>query len=113
MEGQPKLEQLGQEAKQESVKEIELARVLDEVRAKGLEAPGVRELVVRWKIEQEKKTASRDAIILNINIAQIYVAAGDRQGALESLEDARRQAFQEDESELTETIENMMAGIEM
>ena len=113
MEGIPKPIQ---EVEQESVAKIEKAQVWEALRTKGLEAPGVRELVEQWTIQQEERVAkgtSRDAIILNIDRADLYIAVGDRIGALECLEDARRQAFQENENELTETIEDMMAGIEM
>lgn len=112
MEGPPKIEQkIGQESA-----EITKAQVWEALRTKGLEAPGVRELVEQWTIQQEQlvaKGTSRDAIILNINRADLYIAVGDKTGALECLEDARRQAFQENESELIETIEDKMAGIEM
>ena len=96
--------------------EITKVQVWEELRARGLEAPGNRGLVEKWTIQQEEKVVrgtSRDAIILNVNRGDLYVAAGDRPGALGCLEDARRQDFQENDDDLGEIIEDKMDGIEM
>jgi hypothetical protein len=77
-------------------------------------SPHAMDLVCAWTEQQEKLVAtSRDAIILNISRADLYVAAGDREGAIDCLNDALYQARQEGENLLCKQIEERIVDIVM
>jgi hypothetical protein len=84
---------------------IEKGKVLEMLRTNGFDHPETRELVIKWTEQQEALVVtSRDAIVLNIERTDLYLAAGDKDGAIECLEDALTQADQENEKELQDQI---------
>ncbi len=95
---------------------IDKSEVMDEIKTKGIEGPGVRELIEQWTIQQEKIAeefgTSESSINLNIDRADLYLATGDKEGALEALEDARLHAHQEGNLELYNKIMIRMDEIE-
>ena len=103
-----------QPPKPETGKEkIEKEKVLELLRTRGMEDSEAREAVMQWTLEREASViTSRDAIVFNIERADLYRAAGDIQGALECLEDARMQAHQEQEGGLFADIEKKMDELE-
>lgn len=96
---------------------IEKGKVLEMLRANGFEHPETREMVIKWTEQQEalveKENTSRAGILFNIDRADLYVAVGDTNGALECLEDARMQAHQENEEEIYNQIMKKMDAIEV
>jgi len=86
------------------------------LRENGFEHPETRDLVIKWTEQQEalvtKENTSRASIVFNIERADLYLAVGDKEGALECLEDARMQSYQENESELYKQIMKKMDEIE-
>jgi len=97
-------------------KKIEKETVLEILRTKGPEDPETKVLVERWTAQQEdiatKENTGRAAITLNIERADLYLAVGDIEGALDCLEDARMQAYQENEKELYDQIMKRMDELE-
>ncbi len=97
-------------------KRIEKLEVIGLIKECGLNDPAVMELVQAWTTQQEEQVTSEDTpaatIRLNIERADLYIAAGDKQGALEVLDDARFQAQQESEDDLYRAIEERMSEIE-
>ena len=95
---------------------IDKSEVVNEIKTKGIEGLGVKELVERWTIEQEKNVeqvgTAEASINFNIDRADLYLATGDKEGALEALEDARLQAYQEGNIELYNKIMTRMDEIE-
>lgn len=94
---------------QEGMQEkMEKEDVLEILRSKGLGDPEAMEMVMKWTMEQEelvtKENTSRAAIVFNIERSDLYIAAGDMEGAIDCLEDALTQAFQEDEKELYDQV---------
>lgn len=98
-----------------SQEKIEKGKVLEMLRANGLEHPETKEMVMRWTEQQEasveKENTSRAGIIFNER-TDLYLAVGDMSGALENLEDARMQVHQENDIELYEKIMKKMDEIE-
>jgi len=99
-----------------SQEKIEKEKVLEMLRANGFEHPETREMVIKWTEQQEtlatKENTGRATIIFNIERSDLYLAVGDKEGALECLEDARTQAHQENETELYDQIMKKMDEIE-
>ena len=97
-------------------KKIEKQEVLERLRLTGMENEETMALVLKWRAEREeevmKENTPKATIILNIEMADLYVAAGDKDGALESLQDAHYQAIQENETELQERIATKIQEIE-
>lgn len=95
---------------------IEKQRVLEALRAKGLEDPETKALVIKWTEEQEeivaRENTPRATIVFNIERADLYLAAGDVEGELECLEDALYQAEQEGETELALQIAKKIEEIQ-
>jgi hypothetical protein len=95
---------------------IEKATVLDLLRAKGFEDGEAKEAVMRWTEQREAEVnainTSRAAIEFNIERAELYIAVGDKEGALDCLHDARMQAHQENEGALYADILEKMDEIE-
>lgn len=90
-------------------REVAKSEVIDAIRAKGITDPDVMNLVIRWTEQEEEKVArentSKAAIMLNIERVDLYVEAGDIDGAIQCLEQARYQAEQEREEGLLKEIE--------
>lgn len=104
-------------SKQENgAEKIEKEKVLEMLRTNGFKHSETRDMVIRWTEQQEalveKENTSRAGIVFNIERADLYTAAGDIDGALDCLEDARLQAHQENEEELYNQIMRKMADIE-
>jgi hypothetical protein len=75
-------------------------------------SPRAMELVNTWTKQQEALVVtSKDAIVLNLSRADLYVAAGDLKGALECLQDALYQAVQEGEDLLCKQIKGEIAKL--
>ncbi|MBI5401188.1 MAG: hypothetical protein HZB12_03700 [Candidatus Yonathbacteria bacterium] len=95
---------------------IEKENVLEMLRANGFEHPETRDLVIKWTEKQEalvtKENTSKATIVFNIERSDLYLATRDKEGALECLEDARTQAYQENEMELYDQIIKMMDEVE-
>ncbi|MCC7160139.1 hypothetical protein IT399_00200 [Candidatus Nomurabacteria bacterium] len=83
---------------------IQKNEVLELLKTKGIENPEVKKLVVQWTIQQEEFATQEGTttafINFNIDRADLYLAIGDIEGALDALDDARRQAYQENEIEI-------------
>jgi hypothetical protein len=105
MESEPNLE-----------RRIEKSELTELIKGRGLTDPAVMELVQAWTTQQEEQVTGEDTpaatIRLNIERADLYLAAGDKQGALEVLDDARFQAHQENEDDLYRETEEKMSEIE-
>lgn len=99
-----------------SQEKIEKGKVLEMLRVNGFEHPETRDMVMRWTEQQEasveNENTSRAGIVFNIERADLYLAVGDIDGALENLEDARTQALQENDAELYEQIMKKMGEID-
>ncbi|MEK7187330.1 MAG: hypothetical protein AAB691_00600 [Patescibacteria group bacterium] len=102
-------------------RKVEKGEVIAAIRERGLGDPQVRELVSEWTLQQEERihgaglkgeNVVQARIIFDIDRADLYVAAGDREGALAALEDARLQAHQENEMELYAEIMQKMDELE-
>lgn len=110
------LEKLETILRENSQEEVGKEKVLEMLLANGTDDPETRELVIRWTEQQEalvaKENTSRAAIVFNVERADLYVAAGDINEALECLEDARTQAHQENEAELYVQIMKKMDDLE-
>ncbi len=87
---------------------IEKAKVMELLRAKGLEDPEANAAVMQWTAQREEEVmqenTSRAAIVFNVERADLYIAAGDTEGALDCLWDARTQALQENDAEMAALI---------
>ncbi len=86
--------------------EEQLVRLLKE---KGVENPEVRNSLVSWTLEQEKRVEQSDdyrleQIKLNLLRADVYRKAGYMKEALENLQDALTQAWNEHREKLYQTI---------
>lgn len=104
MEGPPKHEK------------VEKKRILEMLRDRGPQDPETMEAVFQWTQQREalavQDGTSRGHILFEIERADLYIAAGDIDGALECLDDARFQAQQENEPELYGQIMQRMDEIE-
>ncbi len=84
---------------------IEKPILLDIIKTYGLGYIRTKEVILKWTEQKEKEVVtSRDAILLNIERTDLYLAGGDTEGAIENLEDALTQADQENEIELQDQI---------
>ena len=87
---------------------IKKEKVLEMLRTNGPDHPETRELVMRWTVQREievrKENTSRATIIFNIERSDLYIAGGDKNGAIECLEDALTQAVHENEKGLEKQI---------
>ncbi len=105
MEGEPTSERL-----------IDKSEVLETLRVKGFDDPETLALVTKWTIQQEavvtEAGTSKATIEFNISRADLYVAGGDVDGAFECLEEARLQAYSENETELYGQIMAKMDELE-
>jgi len=94
------------------IEKIEVIRLLKE---RGLDNPQTRELLMEWTIEQEIEVEIKNNPAAQINFTidrtEMYLAIGDIEGALDTLDDARRQALQENETDLYNKIMNKMGEI--
>ena len=92
----------------ESFPNLEKKTVLEMLKANGFDHPETKELVMKWIEQREREVeienTSRAAIVFNIERTDLYIAMGDREGAIQNLEDALGQADSEDEKELQEEI---------
>lgn len=97
-------------------KKIEKAEIVEMLKTKGLDDPEVKELVIKWTMEQETLATQvgtvEASITFNIDRSDLYLAVGDIDGALEALEDARLQAHSEGQMELYNQIMTKMDEIE-
>lgn len=99
-----------------SQEKIEKGKVLELLRVNGYEHPETKEAVIRWTEQQEalvtKENTSHARITFEIERADLYIAAGDIDGALDCLEDARVQVHYENETELYDLIMKKMDEVE-
>ena len=97
-------------------RKIEKSEVIELLKTRGFEDPEVKEFVTQWTLQREalvnQESTATASITLNMDRADLYVAIGDIEGALEALEDARLQAHQENETELYNQIMAKMDEIE-
>ena len=97
---------------QNNQEKIEKAKVLELLRVNGYEHPETKEAVTKWTEQQEaivtKENTGHARIAFEIERADLYLATGDTDGALECLEDARVQAHYENEDELYDQIMKKM-----
>lgn len=91
-------------------------QVLAKIREKGLSDPETMELVINWTKQEEERVTqegtSEATIGLNIARADLYVAAGDIEGALDCLESARVEAHNEGLQDLFDAIMKKMDELE-
>ena len=82
--------------------------LIQSLKEKGVENPKVKEILIKWTIEQEKKVKELDnpeaPINFNIKRALLYSDAGYVKEAFENLYAARTQAYQERRDELCQEI---------
>src|ERR1041384_6393699 len=83
---------------------VEKQRLLALLREKGIDDPDVLELVNQWYREQEalaeEEGTARARILFHMELVDVYIAYGDLDGALESVNHVLYQAQQEGELEL-------------
>jgi len=95
---------------------IEKEEVLAAIRAKGIEDPEVKALILQWTKEREdernRAQSARVVVQFEIDRADLYIAAGDIEGAIESLERASELAYGEREMDLRDTIEEKIERLE-
>ena len=95
---------------------IEQSAVIELLRTRGIDDPEVKEFVLKWTTQQEtlatEAGTARASITFNISRSELYLAVGDKDGALQALEDARVQAHQEGEIELYNQIMIKMDEVE-
>lgn len=86
------------------------------LRTKGVEDPETRALLIEWTERQEAqadaRNVSRANIEVNVERGKLYAEGGYFEEALEVLEDARMQAFQENEHDLYDAIMQQMDAVE-
>ncbi|MFZ2522113.1 MAG: hypothetical protein WAX44_01215 [Minisyncoccia bacterium] len=96
--------------------EIETEEVLERLRATGPDDPETMKFVMEWTFQQEelvrRVNTSKATMMFNILRSDVYLAAGDKDEALQCLEEARMQAHQEDEETLYNMIMKKMDEIE-
>lgn len=91
---------------------IEKEVVLEMLKINGFGHAETMTKVIEWTKQQEALvTTSREGILLNISRVDLYLAAGDKDGAFECLEDALTQADQEGEIELQDEIINKLKAL--
>ena len=103
MEGKPNLE-----------RKIEKSTVIELLRKRGIDDGEAKKLFMSWTLQREQETdksTSRDRIIFNMERAEMYLAIGNNEDALDALDDARRQALQHNETDLYNKIMEMMRSL--
>ena len=89
----------------EQISKRQLIQLLKE---KGIENLEVKEILIKWTKEQEKKVEESDdseaPINFNVQRARLYSEAGYYKEAYENFEAARTQAYQEGRDELCQKI---------
>ena len=95
-------------------RKIKTAEVVKILQSKGLDNPEAKKLFMDWTMQREMETEKgtpKDRIIFNMERADIYLAVGDKEGALNALEDALMQAVGESEKDLYNIILKKMAEL--
>ncbi len=96
--------------------EIKKTDVIESIKSNGVSSPETLAMIIAWTLQEEvrvsRENTSRAATVFNIERADLYMAAGDTEGALECLEDARVQAHNENETELYQQILTKMDEVE-
>lgn len=89
-------------------------KLIQGLKEKGAGDQEVQKLIQEWTIEEEGKVGPTpaDSTRFNIKRARVYFEGGYVDEALKVLEDARIQAFQQNEPELKEEIEREMDRME-
>ena len=86
--------------------------VIEALRAKGNEDPETRTLLLKWteqnEAEASKTNTSKDNIECAVKQALLYKEAGYIEEALDTLEDARLAALNEEETDLYQQIVAIM-----
>ena len=104
------------ENSQEHTEKVEKEKVLEMLRMHGFDHPETKEMVTKWAEQREESVMEEDTrraqVLFEIERSELYLAAGDVEGALGCLEDARLVAHQENEHELYGQIMKMMDEIE-
>lgn len=96
---------------------IEEEDILEMLRVNGPKDPKTIEMVMQWTKQQEvlveTENTSCAAILFNIEQSNLFVAAGDIEGAIGCLWDAETQALEAGEVELYEQIKEKIGEMEM
>ena len=97
--------------------EISEDQLIELLKSRGVEDTEVRELLLKWTAEQEKKAEESEDhhlayIELSLRQARLYLAAGYIEEAFESYEAARTFAYDEFRDELYEVIMKEMDEVE-
>ncbi len=92
-----------------NIEKIEKEKVLEMLRLNGFEDPKTKEMVIGWTKQREaevekSENPNHESIVFNIERTDLYLAARDKDGAIENLNDALQQAEQENEVELQNQI---------
>jgi rhamnogalacturonyl hydrolase YesR len=81
----------------EGTPKIEKAKVLEMIRTKGLQDPETMDLIHAWTLEQEQQVALENTptatLRFDLERVDLYLAAGDVEGALEFLENPETGLF--------------------
>ena len=98
----------------EEPKEISEQELIEALQTKGAESPEAQQLLQKWTEQEEKKVENNPlaAIEFNRKRARVYLAAGFKEEALDALEGARMQAWNEQRTELFNEIMAEMDKIE-
>ena len=92
----------------------EKERIINALKQKGVIDIEVRKEIIEWtKQREEQVVTSRDAIILNMERVDFYLATGDINGATECLDDAWTQANKEGEEDLKMKIEERLRNLKL
>ena len=86
--------------------EIPEQRLIRLLKERGPEDQETRQLLISWTEEQERQVANipRATIEFNLRRGRLYFAAGYADEAFENFEDARREAWNEQNEELYNAI---------
>lgn len=91
------------ENNQEKIKKETVLEIL--TRTKSFSDPESQGLVTKWIEQRESEVvSSRDAIVLNIERSELFIAIGEIGEAFKNLEDTLEQADSENEIELQDQI---------
>lgn len=98
------------------IEKIEKDKVLEMLRLNGIEHSETMAMVVSWTKQQEALVVQEGTvearIIFELERSDLYLAIGDTKGYLDCLEDARTQAYYENETELYDQITKKMNEVE-
>lgn len=90
--------------------------VIETLRSKKLEDPEAKQLYINWLIQEEavanEVNSSRANIVVNVERAFVLASVGYTEEALETYEEARLQAHQENETDLYDLIMGEMDRLE-